>query len=436
MPGCDRNQPRFPACDGHERRVSNCSCTTPATASAAVMPLSEGSECSHPVMGMRQGPQWTLQSPHALAIPTSSTAISRLHSRTIQAPRGSKGVRQLSPARGARPAIVLKVKSPLTVDEARWLLEGANLGSAIGSIGDDALDRNATVHLTVSAVVVLGSELLVVDRQGHLSLPGGHVERSDRSLISAARRELAEETGVAEATPTAMRPLHVSRHAADAVRCGVSEHVDFRFGLTCAGPRPEAKHGAHWEKTSEASGRVYTNQVEAVDRMLAAMETFTAASILKWIRKTQSAAHSASDITSQPDLFTALCTWDLLASHYRGWDYSSASNGRVMLRRGNSVIRASITEEAERPIGGSVAIWYPDIRYAVRTDESPVPATVVHEMSQLLAAVHFALEGNNRLVWRPTVERRQFVTALLDGLGWDYEALVDMERRVNESVGS
>lgn len=59
--------------------------------------------------------------------------------------------------------------------------------------------RNFSMHVTVGALLVRGGiEVLLVD---HLAYgiplqPGGHLEPTDSTLISAAVRELVEETGV------------------------------------------------------------------------------------------------------------------------------------------------------------------------------------------------------------------------------------------------
>jgi 8-oxo-dGTP pyrophosphatase MutT (NUDIX family) len=58
--------------------------------------------------------------------------------------------------------------------------------------------RNFDMHVTVGALLTRGEEILLV---GHLAYgiplqPGGHLEPTDTTLIDAAVRELAEETGI------------------------------------------------------------------------------------------------------------------------------------------------------------------------------------------------------------------------------------------------
>ncbi|WP_431895556.1 NUDIX domain-containing protein [Micromonospora haikouensis] len=67
----------------------------------------------------------------------------------------------------------------------RLLAEGAGFASR----------RNFSMHVTVGALLVCGTDVLLVD---HLAYgiplqPGGHLEATDSTLISAALRELVEE---------------------------------------------------------------------------------------------------------------------------------------------------------------------------------------------------------------------------------------------------
>src|SRR5581483_10203370 len=59
--------------------------------------------------------------------------------------------------------------------------------------------RNFLMHVTVGALLVRGGvEVLLVEHvaYGILLQPGGHLEPTDTTLVSAAVRELVEETGV------------------------------------------------------------------------------------------------------------------------------------------------------------------------------------------------------------------------------------------------
>ncbi|WP_131787604.1 NUDIX domain-containing protein [Protofrankia symbiont of Coriaria ruscifolia] len=65
-------------------------------------------------------------------------------------------------------------------------------------------------------------------------LPGGHLETSDKTLLGAALRELAEETGIPTdaVNPAEEHPIHIDVHPIPANTAkGEPEHrhVDFRF---------------------------------------------------------------------------------------------------------------------------------------------------------------------------------------------------------------
>lgn len=53
------------------------------------------------------------------------------------------------------------------------------------------------MHVTVGALLVRGTEILLVEHRayGIVLQPGGHLEPADVTLADAAERELAEETG-------------------------------------------------------------------------------------------------------------------------------------------------------------------------------------------------------------------------------------------------
>lgn len=69
---------------------------------------------------------------------------------------------------------------------------------------------------------------------GKWLLPGGHPESSDSTLLDAALRELAEETGIpaSSVTPMSNKPIHIDVHPIDANHAKGEpdhQHFDFRF---------------------------------------------------------------------------------------------------------------------------------------------------------------------------------------------------------------
>ena len=80
--------------------------------------------------------------------------------------------------------------------------------------GDFASRRNFPVHVTAGALLVRGgTEILLVEHlaYGIMLQPGGHLEPADTTLIGAAVRELAEETGVdhGRVFPALQTPVYV-----------------------------------------------------------------------------------------------------------------------------------------------------------------------------------------------------------------------------------
>jgi len=97
-------------------------------------------------------------------------------------------------------------------------------------------------HITVGAVALDAERRLLLIRHRALDrwlMPGGHLETVDRTLLGAAARELAEETGIAPdlvSVPVAWHeiPIHIDRHVIPANPSKGEpshEHWDFRFLL-------------------------------------------------------------------------------------------------------------------------------------------------------------------------------------------------------------
>ncbi|MFS1298203.1 NUDIX hydrolase [Streptosporangium longisporum] len=128
-------------------------------------------------------------------------------------------------------------------------------------------------HVTAGAILadpdgrILHIHHLALDKW---LLPGGHVEASDDTLLDAALRELAEETGMpaAAVTPAGDRPVHVDIHPIPANPAKGEpnhRHIDFRFLLHTAdavGPlQTEEVTAAAWREVDDISDPVLKHRI-------------------------------------------------------------------------------------------------------------------------------------------------------------------------------
>ncbi|MFF8954154.1 NUDIX hydrolase [Streptomyces sp. NPDC014894] len=118
--------------------------------------------------------------------------------------------------------------------------EKRDLGVVLGLLddGDDLTNRKTLPgHVTAGAILV-GPDGRVLHILHNATqkwlLPGGHLEPSDETLLQAAGRELAEETGIPRhvVSPHGETPLHIDIHPVDANPAKgepAHRHFDFRF---------------------------------------------------------------------------------------------------------------------------------------------------------------------------------------------------------------
>ncbi|MBP0460460.1 NUDIX hydrolase [Streptomyces montanisoli] len=116
--------------------------------------------------------------------------------------------------------------------------ELAELDRVLSETGDGIASRKEfRGHVTAGAVLLRPDGRVLTIEHRALSrwlLPGGHVEDEDDTLVQAALRELAEETGIDAASVTLATPLplHVDPHPIPANPAKGEpdhQHFDFRF---------------------------------------------------------------------------------------------------------------------------------------------------------------------------------------------------------------
>lgn len=96
----------------------------------------------------------------------------------------------------------------------------------------DAMQRSCRPeHITVSALIMNGEHVLLTmhDRVRRWLQTGGHCEPSDSSMVSAARREATEESGIAELS-LMPNPVRLARHFAPFCKQNAAvHHLDVQY---------------------------------------------------------------------------------------------------------------------------------------------------------------------------------------------------------------
>lgn len=145
-------------------------------------------------------------------------------------------LRNASPIMIPRSAllVLLTAYSPSEPDEQSYRLQMLDLAAA--AVDPFGRDQYTPGHFTASAFVVHpdGDRVLLI-HHGKIGIwvqPGGHVDPTDTDLIEAARREVAEETGITELHPIADGLFDIDVHVfPESPGQPRHLHFDLRFGF-------------------------------------------------------------------------------------------------------------------------------------------------------------------------------------------------------------
>ena len=148
----------------------------------------------------------------------------------------------------------------------------------LGVPGDPfARDHFAPGHFTASGFVLSpdGGSLLLVrhEKLRRWLQPGGHIDADDADVVAAARRELAEEAGLADLTLEVEGVFDLDIHVIPAFGAEpFHEHFDVRFAFRA--PSDELHAGsdakaARWVPLSEMVGETWDRSLtRAVHRLM------------------------------------------------------------------------------------------------------------------------------------------------------------------------
>ena len=179
------------------------------------------------------------------------------------------------PDRRTPLATTLCTFRPADAVESQHALAMANL--LANTAAPFARDQFSPGHFTASAFIVdeqFSQILLIFQAKLQRWLqPGGHIDDDDEDVEAAARREIAEETGLTDLTLLAA-PLDLDVHAIPAYGSVPAHlHFDVRF-LFCAprgaGVAGSDAHGLRWVPLQQVSGDPYDESVLRAVRKIAA----------------------------------------------------------------------------------------------------------------------------------------------------------------------
>jgi 8-oxo-dGTP pyrophosphatase MutT (NUDIX family) len=159
-------------------------------------------------------------------------------------------------------------------DEAGRL---APLTAALREAGDLASRATFTGHVTCPAIVLNPDRRVLHIRHNTLNTwlrPGGHLEPDDTTLVGAAVREVAEETGIAAEALTLIdeTPIDIDVHPIPANSARGEphhQHFDLRYAfITNAFPdvtlQAEEVHDFAWLPAAEIEPAVLAERVASV----------------------------------------------------------------------------------------------------------------------------------------------------------------------------
>jgi 8-oxo-dGTP pyrophosphatase MutT (NUDIX family) len=150
---------------------------------------------------------------------------------------------------------------------------GQGIENLIARVHDVTSKKSVGGHITCSAVVLRPDWAVLMIAHKALQLwllPGGHIEPPDASLVAAARREVAEETGILAGTLVSPScwpedvPIDIDAHRIpeNTLKAeGAHEHWDFRYLFIVNNQeltlQNEEITGAEWRQFSELPAKIH-----------------------------------------------------------------------------------------------------------------------------------------------------------------------------------